>query len=112
MKVLQHVLVAAGLCALAALAAPALAQPAAMRVAAASASKVEMTEGEVRRVDKENRKITLKHGAIKNLGMPPMTMVFQADPSMVDRVKVGDKVRFTATDSAGRLTLTDLQTVK
>jgi Cu(I)/Ag(I) efflux system protein CusF len=111
-KAIQHVLVAGALCALAALATPAVAQSAATRVAAAPASKVEMTEGEVRKVDKENRRITLKHGAIKNIDMPPMTMAFQAEASMLDKVKVGDKVRFTATDSGGRLTLTDIQKVK
>jgi uncharacterized cupredoxin-like copper-binding protein len=54
-----------------------------------------MSEGEVRKVDKESRKITLKHGAIRNLDMPAMTMVFQVkDPALLDRVKQGDKVRF------------------
>jgi Cu(I)/Ag(I) efflux system periplasmic protein CusF len=111
-KTLHHVLVAGSLCALAALATPVLAQTAATRVASAPASKVEMTEGEVRKVDKEGRKITLKHGAIKNIDMPPMTMTFQADPSMLDKVKVGDKVRFTATESGGKLILTQLQLAK
>jgi Cu(I)/Ag(I) efflux system periplasmic protein CusF len=111
-KTLHHVLAAGGLCALAALATPTLAQTAATRVAPAAASKVEMTEGEVRKVDKESRKITLKHGAIKNIDMPPMTMVFQADASMVEKVKVGDKVRFTATESSGKLILTQLQLAK
>jgi Cu(I)/Ag(I) efflux system periplasmic protein CusF len=111
-KAYQHVLVAGSLCALSALATPALAQTAATRVAAASASKVEMTEGEVRKVDKESRKITLKHGAIKNIDMPPMTMVFEADAAMLGMVKVGDKVRFTATESGGKLILTQLQLAK
>ncbi len=60
-----------------------------------------MAEGEVRKVDMEAKKITLKHGPIQNLDMPAMTMVFQvADPAMLDHVKVGDKVKFTA-DKAG-----------
>ena len=60
-----------------------------------------MTEGEVRKVDKEAKKITLKHGPISNLDMPAMTMVFQvADPAMLEQVKAGDKVRFSA-DKAG-----------
>ena len=80
---------------------------------AKSTAAVEMTEGEVRKVDKESRKITLKHGAIKNLDMPPMTMVFQVrDPAFLDKVKAGDKVRFTATDDAGKLTLTAIQSLK
>jgi Cu/Ag efflux protein CusF len=60
-----------------------------------------MAEGEVRKVDKEAKKITLKHGPISNLDMPAMTMVFQvADPAMLDQVKAGDKVKFSA-DKAG-----------
>jgi Cu/Ag efflux protein CusF len=73
----------------------------------------EMSEGEVRKVDKENSKITLKHGPLKNLDMPPMTMVFQAaDPSLLEKVKVGDKVRFVATNPGGKLTVTEIQPVK
>ena len=69
-------------------------KPAAMQVAQADAAA---TQAEVRKVDKDNKKITLKHGEIKNLGMPGMTMVFQVkDPAMLDQVKSGDKVRFTA----------------
>ena len=56
-----------------------------------------MTEGEIRKVDKDAKKITLRHGEIKNLEMPPMTMVFQvADPAMLETVKAGDKVKFVA----------------
>ena len=72
-----------------------------------------MTDGEVRKVDKDNRKLTLKHGDIKNLDMPAMTMVFQvADPKMLDMVKAGDKVRFQASNDGGKLTVTAIQPVK
>ena len=82
--------------------------PATPRTAAA-----ELTDAEVRKVDKDSKKITLKHGAIKNLDMPPMTMVFQvSDPAMLERVKAGDKVRFTATGEGGKYTLTDIQAVQ
>jgi len=65
--------------------------------AAAVAGAVAMAEGEVRKVDKDAKKITLKHGPISNLDMPAMTMVFQvADPAMLDHLKAGDKVRFSA----------------
>ncbi|MEJ7930181.1 copper-binding protein [Ramlibacter sp. AN1015] len=81
--------------------------------ASAAPAAAEMTEGEVRKVDKENKKITLKHGAIKNLDMPPMTMVFNVvDASLLDKVQAGDKVRFTASNEAGKFTLVDLQPVK
>lgn len=73
----------------------------------------EMTEAEVRKVDKENQKITLKHNEIKNLEMPGMTMVFQvSDPVMLDKVKAGDKVRFTAAKDGGKLTVTAIEPAK
>ena len=54
-----------------------------------------LTDGEVKKIDKEQGKITLKHGAIKHMDMPGMTMVFLAkDKAMLDTVKAGDKVRF------------------
>jgi Cu/Ag efflux protein CusF len=66
-----------------------------------------MTEGEVRKIDKAAGKLTLKHGAIKHLDMEPMTMVFRvADPAMLDQVKPGDKVRFSAEKVGGLLTVT------
>ena len=73
----------------------------------------DMTEAEVRKVDVENKKITLKHGEIKNLDMPGMTMVFQVkDPAMLDKVKAGDKVRFKAEKSNGAIVVTDMQPAK
>ena len=69
-----------------------------------------MTPGEVRKVDKAAGKVTLKHGAIKNLDMEPMTMVFRVkDPAMLDQLKEGDKVRFTADKIGGALTLTRVE---
>ena len=115
MKTLQHILVAGALGAVAAVALPAQAQTEAHNVHAIAATvkataAADMTEGEVRKIDKANKKITLKHGAIKNLDMPPMTMVFQAtDPSLLDKVKVGDKVRFVAANPGGKLTVTEIQ---
>jgi Cu(I)/Ag(I) efflux system protein CusF len=61
-----------------------------------------MSDGEVRKIDREAKKITLRHGPIPNIGMPPMTMVFQVDDStMLDQIKVGDKVKFKAEKSGG-----------
>lgn len=76
-------------------------------------SAASMTEGEVRKVDKEQGKITLKHGEIKNLGMPGMTMIFRAkDKAMLDHLKEGDKVRFTADNIDNQLTVTKIEATK
>ena len=80
---------------------------------AAVATAGDMTEAEVRKVDMENKKITLKHGEIKNLDMPSMTMVFQVkDPAMLGKVKAGDKVRFKAEKSNGAIVVTEMQPAK
>jgi len=72
-----------------------------------------LTEGEIRKVDKDAKKITIKHGEIKNLDMPPMTMVFQVkDPSALDRLKAGDKVKFQAEKIGGTYTVTSIEAVQ
>ena len=77
---------------------------------AQSSAASEMAEGEVRKVDKATGKITLKHGELKSLVMPPMTMVFQVqDKVLLDNVKAGDKVRFEATRIGGQLTVTAIE---
>lgn len=68
------------------------------------------TDGEVRKVDLQAQKITLRHGEIKNLDMPPMSMVFQVkNPALLENVKPGDKVKFTAEQIGSALVVTDLQ---
>ena len=80
---------------------------------ASQTSSTEMTEGEVRKIDMDIKKITLKHGEIKNLGMPAMTMVFQVkDPAMLETVKTGDKVRFNAEKAGGAMVLTHIETAR
>jgi Cu/Ag efflux protein CusF len=72
-----------------------------------------ISDGEVRRVDKDARKITLRHGPLANLDMPGMTMVFQVqDPAMLEQVKVGDKVKFRAEKIGAAFTITELQPAK
>ena len=72
-----------------------------------------MSEGEVRKVDKNAKKITIKHGELKNLDMPPMTMVFQVkDPSLLDQVKTGDKINFIADKIGGQFTVTRIEVKK
>ncbi|MGE0874849.1 MAG: copper-binding protein [Burkholderiales bacterium] len=71
------------------------------------------TDGEIRKVDKDAKKITIKHGPIQNLDMPPMTMVFQVkDPAMLDKVKAGDKVKFDAEKLGGAYTVTKIEAAK
>lgn len=69
-----------------------------------------MADGEVRKVDKENKKMTIKHGEIKNLDMPPMSMVFQVrDPALLDKLKPGDKIRFSAEKLEGAFVVTGIE---
>ncbi len=73
----------------------------------------DLTDGEVRKIDKEAKKITIKHGPIRNLDMPAMTMVFQLkDPALLDKVKAGDKVSFRAEKTGGAVVVTDIQVAK
>ena len=73
----------------------------------------DMTEGEIRKVDKDTKKITIKHGEIKNLDMPGMTMVFQVEnPALLDKVKAGDKVKFSAAKTGGAYVVTALEAAK
>jgi Cu(I)/Ag(I) efflux system protein CusF len=81
--------------------------------AGAGQSASAMAEGEVRKVDKDAKKITIKHGPLQKLDMPPMTMVFQVkDPAMLDQVKVGDKIKFDAEKVGGAFTLTKIEPAK
>ena len=79
----------------------------------ASATAGAMADGEVRKVDKDAGKITMKHGPIPNLEMPGMTMVFRVkDAAMLDQVKAGDKVRFAAEKVGGQFTVTQIEPTK
>ena len=78
-----------------------------------AAPGAEMSDGEVRKIDKGSRKITLKHGEIKNLDMPGMTMVFQVkDAAMLDTVQAGSKVKFRADRVDGNFVVTSIQPAK
>jgi Cu/Ag efflux protein CusF len=73
----------------------------------------DMTDGEIRKVDKAAKKITIKHGPLTNLEMPAMTMVFQVkDPAMLEQVKAGDKVMFQAEKVGGAFTVTRIEAAK
>lgn len=79
----------------------------------APAQTAAMTDGEVRKVDQENGKVTIKHGDIKHLDMPGMTMVFTAkDKGLLANVKAGEKVKFMVINEGGKMVVTDIQSVK
>lgn len=69
-----------------------------------------MTDGEVRKVDRETGKVTIKHGDIKHLDMPGMTMVFTAkEKGLLANLKPGDKVKFMVVNEGGKMVVTDIQ---
>ncbi|TAK48831.1 MAG: copper-binding protein [Betaproteobacteria bacterium] len=72
-----------------------------------------LAEGEVRKVDKDAGKITLRHGPIASMDMPPMTMVYRVkDPAMLDQMQAGDKVQFMMEKVSGTLTVTKIEPLK
>lgn len=101
--------------ALAFLTSAALLQPAladdAQHKPAAGAAQAALGDAEVRKVDKDAQKITLRHGPLPQLDMPTaMTMVYRVkDPAMLDKVKAGDKVKFQADKVGGAFILTKIE---
>ena len=76
---------------------------------ASSAETIAMTAGVVRKLDVDQQKITLKHEALDNLGMPAMTMVFRLGKmSLADKLTVGDRVMFRAAQINGNFVVTEL----
>jgi Cu/Ag efflux protein CusF len=109
-------LASVAVCAIGAFASPAFAgdDMAGMNMSKPSASKMSsntaLTDAEVRKVDPATGMVTLKHGALENVGMPPMTMAFKAkDAAMVKQVHEGDKVKVRIEDVNGTLTIVRLQ---
>ncbi|MET1535859.1 copper-binding protein [Burkholderia sola] len=77
--------------------------------ASMSAQDSKMTDAEVKEIDAGRRRVTLKHGALDNIGMPPMTMAFRAgDAAMIPSLHVGDKVRVRVENVNGTLTIVKL----
>ena len=108
-KIMIGLIVAAGIPALAAAAGHNHATAAAVTKGVDAKVIQPQSDGEIKKVDKEAGKITIKHGRLANLDMAPMTMVFKVkDPAMLKQVKAGDKVKFTAEKMSGALTVTAL----
>ena len=82
-------------------------------LASASVAQQGSVDGTVEKIDKSAGKVTLKHGPIKNLDMEGMTMVFRVqDPSALDKLKVGQKVKFEADRVNGQITATKIEAAK
>lgn len=78
-----------------------------------TADAADMTDGEIRKIDRDNKKITIKHGEIRNLDMPGMTMVFQVkDPAFLDTVKKGDRVTFRVEKLGSAFVITEIHLSK
>jgi Cu/Ag efflux protein CusF len=107
---IRPLLLTLALAAAGAAAAPAVyAQVAASAEAPADAAR-DLADGEVRRIDKAQGKVNLRHGEIKSLDMPPMSMWFVLkDPTWADILKVGDKVRFVAEKVGTQYTIIQIE---
>ncbi|HWV06525.1 MULTISPECIES: copper-binding protein [Ralstonia] len=82
-------------------------------VTAAAPASEKMSHGEIKKIDTSAGKLTIKHGALENLGMDGMTMVFRVkDPAMLEQVSVGDKIDFVAEQVNGALTVVKMQKSK
>lgn len=76
----------------------------------AVSSAAAISQAEVRKIDMTQQKITLRHGPLADLGMPPMTMVFSVqDATQLEGLKVGDKVQFVAQQQGSQFVATELQ---
>ena len=77
---------------------------------AALAQSLPRVSGKVEKVDTAQNKITIDHGAIPNLDMDPMTMVFRIqDPAVLKGVKAGDRIRFQADRVNGQISVVRIQ---
>lgn len=76
----------------------------------APAISTDWTDGEVRKIDREGGKVTLRHAEIKSLDMPPMTMVFRVrEKAVLDKLQIGSRVQFQAVSEAGEFVVTELK---
>lgn len=90
--------------------APMPATSAAASAASAPASASTLSDGEIRKINLDAGKLTLRHGELKNLNMPPMTMVFVVkDKTLLNELKVGDKIRFHVIMEAGQMVITRIE---
>lgn len=83
---------------------------AAAMLAAAITAQAQMVAGEVQKIDEQAGRVTLKHGPIRQLDMPAMTMTYRvADRAALARLQPGDPVRFSAAKVGGQYTITAIE---
>jgi Cu/Ag efflux protein CusF len=72
----------------------------------------EMARGQVTKIDKAAKKVTIRHGEIKNLNMPPMRMVFQVrDPALLEKIKPDQDVKFKVIEEKGAYIVTAIEPI-
>ena len=92
---------------------PGMSEKAAAAGGSDAAGASDLTEGEIRKVDKDNKKLTIKHGPLKNLDMPGMTMVFGVkEDAMLEKLDTGAKVRFQAEKIDGKIVVTKIESAR
>ena len=75
----------------------------------ANVTSTAASKGEVKKIDLDAGKLTIKHGELKNINMPAMTMVFDvSDKAALAKLKAGDKITFIANNANGQLTATNV----
>jgi Cu/Ag efflux protein CusF len=88
-------------------------QPAGSAAKPGAAASTASTQGNVLRIDKAAGTVTIKHGAIPKLNMPPMTMPYRVkDAAVLDRLKPGDRIAFEADAVGGVFTVLRLEKLK
>ncbi len=110
MNIIKHILAISAVALGVALPMSSFAQPTMDPAKTETAQSASLTDGEVKKVDLDNGKVTIKHGDIQHLDMPGMTMVFTAkDKNLLSNLKPGDKVKFMVVNEGGKMIVTDIQ---
>lgn len=75
-----------------------------------STALAEWAQGKVRKVDQAAQKLTIKHGEIVSIDMPPMTMVFNArEPALLEGIRAGDTIEFQAEMAGSKYYVTNIR---
>lgn len=78
-----------------------------------AADNAALSEGTIKKIDPSGQRVTLAHGQIANINMPPMTMSFKVkEAALLKVVKEGDKVRFRVEDIGGDYTVVRIEPAK